>query len=338
MNNNTYADRTKLRVPPRQDHARLAVLSNLPEIPPESDVMTINEPDVPMALPTIPIMKYVSTKNPQAFEPKPAVLSRYRPIDNIISDKPKKYIKTEDKKPVQQERVEPEQVANSATAYDHEPTTKPLEAGAAKNKITRHRRPIIKQIPLALAIIVTLSATSYAGFSLMDSGLGSGSNKNTSVLGASTKMAADLPAKISIDSIGLYSKISLASHINDELVVLPSSMGAVGWYQTSAKPGQSGATVLAGRADAIDGKNGVFSFLKNINNGDKIALTRNDGKKLVYMVSNVEVLQTKSIDDKKLFQTYANAEQGLSIITNTGESDVNGNSEYRLFVQAVVTE
>lgn len=65
----------------------------------------------------------------------------------------------------------------------------------------------------------------------------------------------------------------------------PDGRDVVAWYDFSAFPGFGGNAVFSGHVDWYTGERGVFWYLKNLKEGDDIALRLSDGMEPQYQVT-----------------------------------------------------
>ncbi len=129
--NNTYAIRTKLKVPSRHNSQLLCIRQSRSTLP-QSNLEVVKVADiVHRALPTIPIMKYISDK------PTSIMQSPLKAHINITSSKTNNVIKPEVPRKLLTELMIGE--------LDREPAThsSPTEF---THKIIRHRRPLLKKL------------------------------------------------------------------------------------------------------------------------------------------------------------------------------------------------
>jgi LPXTG-site transpeptidase (sortase) family protein len=113
---------------------------------------------------------------------------------------------------------------------------------------------------------------------------------------------------------------------------VPSSGAEVGWYDFSTVPGAAGNAVLSGHLDTATSPTAVFTHLKDLKQGDALAVVEN-GKKIDF-----DVFWTKSWPDATapLALILGNAPSAtLTLITCSGEFD-RGSRNYseRLVVRA----
>ncbi len=164
------SDRVKLRVPPRVRPSTTikvglpaVVKSRLPEEILKKELRSFQENNKPMALPTIPIMKYVST-----IPIKEPVNSLAKPVPGSLIDgsfnRRRELLKLKQARP---ETIGLMTKSKLPASLDQEPDTKPLPKDHPANKaskIIRHRKPNLKQLPLAVIILFIISTVSYISY------------------------------------------------------------------------------------------------------------------------------------------------------------------------------
>lgn len=134
----------------------------------------------------------------------------------------------------------------------------------------------------------------------------------------SYKVAPDLPRKISIPKLSVEGRVlALGVKDNNELKA-PSNIYDTGWYLSSAKLGEIGATLIDGHASGPT-KPGVFHNLKKLVKGDTIKVDRGDGKVFTYLVSKTQVYNQNSVDMAAALVSAEAGKSGLNLITCTGK-------------------
>ena len=130
-------------------------------------------------------------------------------------------------------------------------------------------------------------------------------------------VAPDEPRILKIDRLGLAARIRPMGLNSDKSIQAPKNINDAGWYQGSAKPGETGALFIDGHASGSS-RLGLFAYLDTLEKGDVVQLERGDGAKLSYRVVNVAVVPLKSIDMSKILAPYPGVEKGLNLMTCTG--------------------
>jgi sortase (surface protein transpeptidase) len=94
------------------------------------------------------------------------------------------------------------------------------------------------------------------------------------------------PVEVSIPKIGVDSELVKLDRNADGTVEVPTSFHVAGWYDHSVTPGQAGPTVILGHVDSTAGP-GIFYRLGSLQPGDKVSVTRTDGKVATYVITCV---------------------------------------------------
>lgn len=149
----------------------------------------------------------------------------------------------------------------------------------------------------------------------------------------------DQPYRLVIDKLGVDAPVQafgLDENAVPEVPTGPDASKIVAWYDFSAKPGIGSNAVYAGHVTW----NGpaVFYNLVSVAPGDEVKLVGEDGKELVYNVT--EVFSVDPSDPESLSVMYATPEDVITIITCDGAyTDTNdpvfgGEYSNRLIVRA----
>jgi LPXTG-site transpeptidase (sortase) family protein len=131
------------------------------------------------------------------------------------------------------------------------------------------------------------------------------------------QVSPDMPRFIKILSINVFARVKRVSVDSNNTVQSPKGIFDTGWYDGSAKPGESGVMFIDGHVSGPT-SNGVFYNLKKLRTGDSIEIERGDGKKYKYKVAAVEKYDANNVDMQKALRSYYNNIQGLNLMTCTG--------------------
>lgn len=100
-------------------------------------------------------------------------------------------------------------------------------------------------------------------------------------------MAASVPVRLEIPSIGVnVSIIDLGLNADGTLEVPPDATEA-GWYTGAPTPGETGPAIITAHVD-WNGAEGVFFNLRNLQPGAEIIVLRDDGSRAVFSAGTVE--------------------------------------------------
>lgn len=123
------------------------------------------------------------------------------------------------------------------------------------------------------------------------------------------KVAA--PATLSIPGLDIEADIRAVGVDNDNQVVIPEEIEAVGWYKFGATPGSGqGSSVIVGHRDGRNYGKGAFYNLGALEPGDEITVTNADGANLTYRVTGRESIYKEELPIHELFR-----EQGSEVLT-----------------------
>ncbi|MBB6397728.1 sortase (surface protein transpeptidase) [Actinomadura coerulea] len=102
-------------------------------------------------------------------------------------------------------------------------------------------------------------------------------------------LGRSLPVGVSIPSIGVRAPlVRLGLRAGGEVQVPPAGRpGEAGWYQGGPAPGERGAAVVLGHVDSAKGA-AVFYDLGRLRPGNRVEVSRADGRVAVFTVESVE--------------------------------------------------
>lgn len=131
-------------------------------------------------------------------------------------------------------------------------------------------------------------------------------------------VAPQQPRILRIPSIGVEARIVSVGVSKTNEMKTPNTIYDVGWYNMSARPGESGAVVLNGHY-AGPRSHGVFRTLQALKVGDQLSVERGDKLVVKYVVKQVETKPAKDIDMAKLMVPFESKTPGLNLITCGGD-------------------
>jgi LPXTG-site transpeptidase (sortase) family protein len=137
----------------------------------------------------------------------------------------------------------------------------------------------------------------------------------------SYRVPFDMPRYLSIPKLGLKNARVLSVGLTrGGKIDAPKSIHDVGWYDGSAKPNTEGAAFIDGHTAGAN-IGGVFDNLPGLKNGDVVNLELGDGTMINYKVVHVETVAASRVDMLKALSVYNNLEQGLNLMTCSGNYD-----------------
>jgi LPXTG-site transpeptidase (sortase) family protein len=144
---------------------------------------------------------------------------------------------------------------------------------------------------------------------------------------ASYSVPPTYPKYISIPAIGISStRIIRLGLLANGQIATPDNIFDTGWYDGSAKPGQSGAMFIYGHVSSWTA-DGVFYNLKKLKPGDDITITRGDNQTFTYSVVSTKIYPYTSVDMNAVLSPINPNLPGLNLMTCTGKV-IPGTSEF----------
>lgn len=141
----------------------------------------------------------------------------------------------------------------------------------------------------------------------------------------SYKVAPDMPRFITIEKLGVKSRIVPVGVTAENVVEAPQSIFDSGWYSGSSKPGQTGATFIDGHVSGYS-SSGVFGRISQLSAGDKIKVEMGNGKIYSYTVKSKETVPLKKVDMDKALSVPGGFASGLNLMTCGGDFDASTSS------------
>jgi len=147
------------------------------------------------------------------------------------------------------------------------------------------------------------------------------------------QVAAELPRRIIIESIGVDACVQQVGRDQDNAVAVPTNIHLGGWFIESAKPGDVGNSIIDGH---VNGRyaDAVFVDLGNLKSGDTITVELGD-----YSRKAFSVIETKSYPVEQaageLFRQLNSVDRQLTLITCGGSYNNNAETyDERVIVRA----
>lgn len=150
------------------------------------------------------------------------------------------------------------------------------------------------------------------------------------------QVAPDIPRIISIPSLGVKARVLSLGVDGSNRMETPKGIFDAGWYNGSAKPGESGATLISGHVSGPT-MHGVFYDIKKLKDGDVISIEKGNSTKTEYVVKKIDKINADKVDMAKLLVSVDPSKSGLNLITCGGKFDPATNHfEDRTLVYAVL--
>lgn len=137
------------------------------------------------------------------------------------------------------------------------------------------------------------------------------------------------PQSITIPGIGVVNMITVGL-TSYGAVDVPTNIWQSGWFNGSAMPGNRGAAFIVGHTP------GIFTGLRNLNVGDVITVTMNNGQQFNYRVVLRETVHLHSVDMRRALSVHGGGVEGLNLMTCTGTFvPAFGTYDHRIIVYTV---
>ncbi|GGS04266.1 hypothetical protein GCM10010169_56240 [Micromonospora fulviviridis] len=208
--------------------------------------------------------------------------------------------------------------ASVTTADPHARPVPPRPAPAAGRWRYAAQRgpgaPVLVVAALMALIVAMLGVEQVTGVSVLPEQLTAGLRpppKKFPVLSGSP------PTDLTISKIDLRAPVHRVGIAPDGSIAVPDvgRAGEVGWYDQGPTPGQYGPAVIVGHVDTTTGP-AVFHDLKNLDDGDRIEVTRQDRSVAVFEVTSIERYGKERLPVREVYGDFSRP--NLRLITCGG--------------------
>jgi LPXTG-site transpeptidase (sortase) family protein len=143
------------------------------------------------------------------------------------------------------------------------------------------------------------------------------------------------PVAIRIETAQVDSDVEPVDIVNG-VMQNPSTPYIVGWYRGTGKLGESNNIVMSGHLDFYDVPIGVFYYLGELQEGDKIEVTGTNDNTYTYTVEWVKTYDVASLDQAAIDEIVGKTDsEKLTLITCAGSFDpTKGEYDTRFVVRA----
>jgi sortase (surface protein transpeptidase) len=126
------------------------------------------------------------------------------------------------------------------------------------------------------------------------------------------------PVHLRVPSIGIDTNVQRVRSDEQGKMGVPSNYTDVAWFEPGVSPGTPGNAVIDGHLDSQSGP-AVFYKLEDLNPGDEVFVTTEDGQELRFVVTATESYPTNEAPLERIFGPAVNAR--LNLITCEGVFD-----------------
>jgi hypothetical protein len=129
------------------------------------------------------------------------------------------------------------------------------------------------------------------------------------------------PTRVDIDAVGVHAPLTALGLDYEGNFEVPKMWRPheAGWFEAGPTPGEFGPTVLMGHVDTERSGPAVFFPLRDLEEGDRIDVTREDGVIVAYEVTAIESYSKQRLPYEEVFGVEP--EPALRLITCGGSFD-----------------
>lgn len=128
-------------------------------------------------------------------------------------------------------------------------------------------------------------------------------------------LARSVPTHLEIPDIQVSTDLIELGKNSDGTLETPTSYEIAGWYKYSPTPGEIGPAVIVGHVDSYQGP-AVFFYLKDLQPGQQIHITRADGSTVRFKVDSVALFDQNNFPTEAVYGNIDHS--GLRLITCGG--------------------
>lgn len=150
-------------------------------------------------------------------------------------------------------------------------------------------------------------------------------------------LEASPPVSVQAASIGLDAPL-IRTGIREDgtLEVPPGEEGSpASWYDGSPTPGERGASVLLGQVNSTTDDSGVFYDLPQLQEGDEVTVTREDGSIAVFEVYRLESFAKDEFPTRAVYYPVPGAELRLITCDKGDDPDSRYPNNFVVFAKLV---
>ncbi|MGC5019656.1 class F sortase [Micromonospora sp. DT47] len=131
-------------------------------------------------------------------------------------------------------------------------------------------------------------------------------------------LAASRPVSLAVPAIKVSAPVAPVGRARDGSIGVPplDRHNETGWYDRGPTPGEAGRAIIVGHVDSKSGPS-VFYDLRKLKPGDRIEVTRDDRRVVVFTVDSVEYFDKSSLPADRVYGD--DGPPGLRLITCGGQ-------------------
>ncbi len=128
-----------------------------------------------------------------------------------------------------------------------------------------------------------------------------------------------VPVTLRIPAIEVGTPLVSLGLQDDRTVEVPADPDRAGWYRLGAAPGSSGAAVILGHVDSVDGP-AVFARLSTLRRGDRVEVELDSGRRVTFAVTDVRTYPNAAFPAEQVYRSR-NGQHTLNLVTCGGAYD-----------------
>ena len=140
---------------------------------------------------------------------------------------------------------------------------------------------------------------------------------------AATPLPRSEPVHVHIPVLGVSSTVMQLGLQADGSMEVPPGAYPAGWYTHSPTPGELGPSILAAHVD-WNGEPGVFVDIRELQSGDEVVITRQDGRTAIFRVDRVDQYPKHGFPTEAVYGDIDHV--GLRLVTCGGDFDDDAHS------------
>lgn len=129
---------------------------------------------------------------------------------------------------------------------------------------------------------------------------------------------SEQPTKLAIKSIGVNAPIVALGLTKTGAMAAPDNNTDIGWYDQSAKVGETYYAMLLDGHRGVAGRWGVLRRLRDLKKYDEIDVTTESGRTASYQVREIVTERVDQVDMRRALLPHAPGLQSLTLITCDG--------------------
>ncbi|MEH0841635.1 class F sortase [Micromonospora sp. CPCC 205711] len=192
----------------------------------------------------------------------------------------------------------------------------PPASAPTRRDPTPGRRPW--SVPLAVVLVLVGVFATGAGLGSTVGPFDWAASPQRPAEQAGRKEPASRPVRLAVPAIKVAAPVAPVGQARDGSIDVPplNRHDETGWYDRGPTPGEPGRAIIVGHVDSKKGP-AVFYDLRKLKPGDRVEVTRDDRRVVVFRVDSVEYFSKASLPADRVYGD--SGEPALRLITCGGQ-------------------